>query len=144
MADRTAALHAVHSGAFDPWAEVILEGATPEVATPAIGEVRILSETNDEVVLRADTQTGGVLVLTDLHWPDWHATVDGAPVEILRANYLFRAVRLAPGSHEVRFRYGAWRFHIGSVISLATLCAFGVLWWRTRARTGGRTSRMSG
>jgi hypothetical protein len=43
--------------------------------------VRIVGETNDEVVLRADTQTGGVFVLTDLYWPTGTPR-DGALAEI--------------------------------------------------------------
>jgi uncharacterized membrane protein YfhO len=76
-----------------------------------------------------------VLVLTDLYWPDWHATVDGAPVEILRANHLLRAVHLSPGTHEVRFRYGATRFRVGAAVSVLTIGMLVVLWATSRRRT---------
>ncbi len=47
----------------------------------------------------------GYLVLADLFYPGWQATVDGNPVEILCANYVNRAVRLEVGAHTVIFKY---------------------------------------
>ena len=52
---------------------------------------------------------GGYLVLNDV-WQNWQAAyVDGLPAPILRANLLFRAVKLPPGPHRVRFRFEPWR-----------------------------------
>lgn len=49
--------------------------------------------------------SGGYLVVLDSYSDDWHATVDGHPATIVRANALFRAVRLVPGRHAVELRY---------------------------------------
>jgi hypothetical protein len=48
---------------------------------------------------------GGFLVLNDVWQNWWTAQVDGLPAPILRANLMFRAVRLGPGPHRVRFRF---------------------------------------
>ena len=48
----------------------------------------------------------------------WSADVDGRPAEVLRANGLFRAVRLSAGEHRVRFRYLPWSARAGAVASL--------------------------
>ena len=48
---------------------------------------------------------GGFLVLNDV-WQDWWtAYVDGRQEPILRANLMFRAVRLGPGPHRLRFQF---------------------------------------
>lgn len=87
--------------------------AIPPTAAGPPGTVRIVSYANAAVVVEADGATGGYLVLNDLWHPWWEATIDGAPTEILRANVLFRAVRLPPGRHVVRFSFhplrGAFR-----------------------------------
>ena len=132
VANQLTALGAVQSPKFDPHAEVILEGATPTAESVGSGDVRIVSEANDDVVLHTESAAGGVLVLTDLYWPGWHATVDGAPVEILRANSLFRAIDLAPGAHDVHFWYVAERFRVGALVSMLTSGAILALWWRER------------
>ena len=70
---------------------------------------------------------GGYLVLLDSYSPDWHVTVDGSPATLLRANGLFRAVRLNAGQHDVEFSYRPRAFLWGATISgLALLCMLGL------------------
>ncbi|MBU6410018.1 MAG: YfhO family protein, partial [Verrucomicrobia bacterium] len=53
---------------------------------------------------------------------NWHATVDGHPARLLRANYAFQAVQTPPGRHEVRLAYQDRAFAVGVKISIVTLC----------------------
>jgi hypothetical protein len=71
------------------------------------------------VDVQADAPAGGFLVLTDPYYPGWHAFVDGQEAPILRADYLFRAVALGPGSHLVRFAFTPTSFERGIWMSLA-------------------------
>jgi hypothetical protein len=74
---------------------------------PARGEamVRIVSYKRNCVLIEADTDKPGVLVLHDLYYPGWVATVDDQPVPVLKANLLFRGVELPRGRHIVAFRF---------------------------------------
>ncbi len=76
------------------------------------GEARILSYRNTEVIAEATSTEGCYLVLNDVWHSWWAAEVDGAPAPILQANVMFRAVRLGPGTHRVRFSFdpfaGLW------------------------------------
>ena len=45
------------------------------------------------------------MVLNDVWHPWWFAEIDGKAAPIERANVLFRAVRVPPGQHEVRFEF---------------------------------------
>ena len=65
---------------------------------------------------------GGYLVVLDSFSDDWHATVDGAPAPIARANGLFRSVHLAPGEHTVEFDYRPPSFRIGIAVTAFALC----------------------
>jgi uncharacterized membrane protein YfhO len=49
--------------------------------------------------------------------------VDGAQTEIYRADYVFRAVYLTAGSHEVKFAYQPDSFRCGVWISVLALAA---------------------
>ena len=60
-------------------------------------------------------------MLTDPYYPGWRSFVDGAEVELLRANYLFRAVALPPGEHEVVFRFDPASLRLGATISIVAL-----------------------
>ena len=70
------------------------------------GEAKILTYENTFVDVEARAPAGGgFLVLNDV-WQDWQAVyVDGVEAELLKANLMFRAVRLAPGAHKVRFQF---------------------------------------
>jgi hypothetical protein len=92
------------------------------------------------VVVRCTAPAGGAfVVLADSYDPGWRATVDGSPAEILRADGLLRAVRVASGDHEVRFEYAPRAFDAGLTVSLGVagllVAANGASWWRRR-RTG--------
>ncbi len=85
---------------------VLLEHAPADAdAARRPGTARLVKTANTEVIAETDSPEGGYLVLNDLWHPWWRVTIDGEPAEILRANVLFRAVRLPPGRHHVRFTF---------------------------------------
>ncbi|MCW2284796.1 hypothetical protein M2323_002683 [Rhodoblastus acidophilus] len=82
------------------------------------GAARIVTYENTFVDVDATAPAGGgFLVLNDV-WQNWQAVyVDGVEAELLKANMMFRAVRLPPGAHRVRFQFepvrAFWRFWPG-------------------------------
>jgi uncharacterized membrane protein YfhO len=112
---------------FDPTAEVLLEtpvaishSSIPNLQSP------ILQDGPNRVTIRAALDTPGYLVLADTWYPGWRATVDGEPVEILRANYGFRAVRLEAGEHTVEMVYRPASVLVGGALSIAALAVIAV------------------
>ena len=75
------------------------------IATRGKGDAHLVSYANTEVVVEANSDRGGFVVLNDLWHPWWVATLDDSPEQILRANVLFRAVRVPPGRHTVKFTF---------------------------------------
>ena len=78
----------------------------------------IVSYKNDDILVKTIAPAGGGwLVLYDVWHPWWRATVDDAPVSILRANVMFRAVEIPEGAHQVRFHFhpmlGAFKQLVG-------------------------------
>jgi hypothetical protein len=107
----------------------------------AAGSARLVSYQPERVVARASASRAGLLVLTDLDYPGWKATVDGRDVAIERVNYLLRGVPLSAGTHEVEFRYEPASFRAGWIISLLSaiaVLAVGVVGLRNRRRPPGR------
>jgi hypothetical protein len=117
--------------AFDAGAEVIL-AAEPGLAPPvegssAAGRVEIVERQPNAIVLRAELSRPGYVVLLDRFDPNWHATLDGRDVPVLRANHLFRAVRADAGRHEIRFFYRQRGLRAGLLVSLGTLAVLIIL-----------------
>jgi hypothetical protein len=89
------------------------------------GAVSIKNEIPTRIVIAAQMDTAGLLVLADLWDPGWQACLDGKPVPILRTNHALRGVVLPAGSSTVEFRYAsatvAWAFLLaaGALIILA-------------------------
>jgi hypothetical protein len=98
----------------DPRRTVLLEKPPGEfVPDGAGGSARIVGYRNTEVVVETDAPAPSLLVLNDIWHPWWWACVEGDPVDILKANVLFRAVAVPAGRHTVRFSFhpfaGAFR-----------------------------------
>jgi hypothetical protein len=109
--------------AHDPFTQVLLDQAPPPPAgapgvVAAQPSATVVAEHTNELVVRASVGAdGGYLNVLDSFDPDWHVTVDDDQAPLLRADGLFRAVRLVPGQHEVRFTYRPRALMIGSAIS---------------------------
>jgi hypothetical protein len=105
---------------YDPKRETILpltamlpsveRGPADAPDTPT--STRIVSYGNMEVVVETSGARRGVVVLTDVWHPWWVAEIDGKPVDIMRADAIFRGVVVPAGQREVRFVFrpfaGAW------------------------------------
>ncbi len=120
------------TGNFYPLKTVLLENQPPKPLPPFTGAVDSFAKNNSviinqytsqNIIVTTDIKNDGVLVLSDSYYPGWKATIDGKKTEILRANYLFRAVELSPGKHVVRFYYEPLYFKIGAIISGLTVIA---------------------
>ncbi len=137
---------------FDPAQTLMLTSPAPQAwgrpGPPAAAAARVLDErTNESTVEAGVPDSGGYLLLLDSFAPGWSVTVDGTAATVLRANALFRAVRLTPGRHLVVFRYRPLSFLVGAGVSAASGLAMLVLWAVGRgkaARRGLSHVRVSG
>ena len=71
----------------------------------ARGEARIVSYQRNSVTLEVESSEQGILVLHDIHYPGWEASVDGERRPILRTNLLFRGIEVPAGRHRVEFHF---------------------------------------
>ncbi len=146
--DQEKTLRLLRSGAFNPRDVAVVDSRLPGLdggASRTDGNVVVTSYEPESVTLKASCRASCFLILTDLYYPGWVALVDGRKTEIHRTNFLFRGIRLEPGSHEVIFRYRPRSFFVGFFITIVTLAvAAGVLVvhipWK-RAGTSSATLR---
>lgn len=145
--DHEAAWRAIHAPEFDPTETVVLErgqvaGSRSQIAdsTSKSGTAHIsfIRYGLNEVELAVRGPTRGWLVLSDVYYPGWRAAVDGAPAEVLRADYTFRAVSLPSGEHKVRMTFSPRTWHAGLAVSLVTWLGLGT--WACQ----GMRKRLSG
>jgi hypothetical protein len=89
--------------------------------------------------LKYDIQSGGngLVVFSEIYYPEWKATVDGNEVSILRADYLLRALEIPAGKHTVEFSFEPRAYFIGNKITISSswivlLTLFGSIGWSLR------------
>jgi len=70
-------------------------------ATDSTATVTLLSYEPNELKYTVESQTGGIVVFSEIYYPDWTATIDGEEAKLGRVNYVLRALRVEPGRHEV-------------------------------------------
>jgi hypothetical protein len=118
------ALEMIHDTAFDPRATVIVTGVDGrEFSNKGVppDDTQITGYGPNEIDLNATAKQDGYLLLSEVYDSGWRAFVDDREVPVLRADYLFRAVLLTPGTHRVRFVYDPLSFRVGVLISGITI-----------------------
>jgi hypothetical protein len=106
---------------FDPRSELLLEeepGIRPE--STAGSRIEITDYGLNSIKLEAHIEKPCLLLLSEIDYPSWHATVDGEPVGILKANYCLRAIPLGAGSSEIEFRFKSGILRMSLIISIMT------------------------
>ncbi len=85
------------------------------------GKAEIKEEIPTRIVVEAEMQTRGLLVLADNWDKGWRAYVNGKPAPIVHADYSIRGVVLPPGSSKVEFRYESAALARGNVLALVAI-----------------------
>ena len=84
------------------------------------GVVKLESSHPNEKVILINSDQSGWVVISDVWYPGWKAWVDGQPVPILKANYLFRAIEVDQGKHQIVMQYLPLEFYLGCLLSFVS------------------------
>lgn len=87
-----------HEAVADARFKAVLGEATPQDSTSV---VKLTAYAPNQLTYEVKSATGGVMVFSEIYYPEWTATVDGKPVEIGRADYVLRALKVDKGQHQV-------------------------------------------
>ncbi|MBQ7251558.1 MAG: hypothetical protein IJS32_03040 [Kiritimatiellae bacterium] len=113
------ALERMAAPGYDPHGELLLsDGDVPEGGARTIeGSVEPVLCIRGESAWRVLASDAAYLRLADAWDPGWKAWVDGERKPVLRADYLFSAIRLEPGEHVVVFRHDAAAWELATQIA---------------------------
>ena len=108
--------------------EVLISSSAPASGlpgAPAADSAVITDESSSAMTIEASSSSSdAVVVLRDSFAAGWAATIDGIPAEILRADGLYRAIRIPMGLHRLELRYEPPGYRLG--IGLTSLTALGL------------------
>ena len=119
--------------AANPDEEIALLGAVdlkqqavvtvPVAVAPGSEEdfIEMTSYAPNKLVYEYTAASDRLAVFSEIYYPDgWHATVDGEPVDVIRADWTFRAALLPAGEHEVVMTFLPDSYRKGAAVSRAT------------------------
>ena len=52
-----------------------------------------------------NSDKGGIVVFSEIYYPEWTATVDGKPQPLGRVDYVLRALNVKPGKHDIELDF---------------------------------------
>jgi hypothetical protein len=120
-----------YNSSFDPLQQVLLtEPVEIKKEKQFSGQVEKIVYSPNRVTMKTNQDKEGFLVLLDTYFPGWKVEVDGKPERIYRANYFYRGVMLAPGSHSIEFSYEPVGLKTGVVISGVTFILLFILYFK--------------
>ncbi len=97
---------------FDPRATLLLEGPPDPLPQrsasrplPLEPKVAITHFENTVVEIAVEAPRDAFVLVNSAWHPWWRATVDGEPARILKANVMFRAIRVPAGSSRIRLTF---------------------------------------
>ena len=95
---------------------------------PSTDFIRMTSYAPNELRYHYSAATARTAIFSEVYYPDgWVATVDGAPLELFRADWIFRAANLPAGDHEVVMRFEPKVYSVGEKVSRASSLALFIL-----------------
>lgn len=107
--------------------------------TDTTASITLLDYKPNMLTYEAVTQTGGLAVFSEIYYPEgWSAYIGGKPAEIIRANYVLRALEIPAGNHKIEFVFEPASYYtgnkvmMGSSVLLILVILFGMykLWQR--------------
>lgn len=91
------------------------------VSTSADGKITLVEGRLNYLKYESESATPGLAVFSEIYYPaGWIATIDGQPVEIIRANYILRALNIPGGKHVIEFEFKPRAYTIGNKVTLAS------------------------
>ncbi len=122
----------------------IVEGppsARPEDIDTPLVTAEVTRFEPDSLRIEVHAPAAGMLVVNDVWYPGWRATVDGDAVSVVRANGLVRGLRVPAGDHTVAMRFEPYdgpplRWLLGA--SWLVLLVLALPWTRGKSRRQDR------
>lgn len=72
---------------------------------PLDSSIKVIGERNGYLEAKISNQNSGWLIFNQSNLPGWQAEIDNRAVPIYTANYIFQAIFIPAGDHEIIFQY---------------------------------------
>lgn len=98
-----------------------LNGLT--IQPDSTAKISLISYKPNELVYETSSANAGLALFSEIYYnvrDEWKVTIDDKPADLLRANYVLRALRIPAGKHTVKFRFEPVSVSTGRTIDLVS------------------------
>jgi len=90
------------------------------ISADSSATIRLADHTPRTMKYESESQADGLAVFSEIWYPGWEATIDGKPAEVLRADYILRALQIPAGKHTIEFTFRPKPYTTGNTITTAS------------------------
>ena len=135
--------------AVDPKKTAVVDGSKFTISNfdyDSAATVTLLEQNPNYLKYETQSQENGFAVFSEIFYPEgWVAHIDGKETEIVRANYVLRALSIPSGKHTVEFSFKPDAYVVGNKVTMISswvmlLLVIGCIGWEFR----GDGKRLSG
>ncbi len=98
-----------------------LGAAYANAAADTTAKITLTAYEPNELTYKLGSQNGGVVVLSEIYYPGWTATLDGKDIPVGRADYVLRALRVPAGQHTLVMKFDPQSLHTTETVAYAAL-----------------------
>jgi hypothetical protein len=108
-----------------------------DITADTTATIRLVSSNPKSLKYESKSSSDGLAVFSEIYYPGWEATIDGNPANVLRADYILRALEIPAGEHVIEFVFRPEAYVTGNKITTASswivlLFLLGSIWWTIR------------
>jgi hypothetical protein len=139
---------------FDPKDTAIVDKAyQPKIssftAPDSAAYIKQTAFDNDVVNYESNTAAPQLAVFSEMYYKDWNAYIDGKKTDVLKADYVLRALMLPAGKHNIEFKLEPQAYINGSKISkffiwLMLAILAGTIAWQLKISLGNKPVKTDG
>lgn len=112
-------------GEADTKKTAVIDQSKFKIATPvpfdSSASVKLVDQKPAVMKYEATSTSGGLIVFSEIYYPKgWHAFINGKEVELLRANYVLRALEVPAGTQAIEMRFEPKPYTVGNNVTQAS------------------------
>jgi MFS family permease len=117
----------------------VSEFSVEDVGSDTTASITLTAHTPRNLSYSSSSVSNGVAIFSEIYYPGWKATIDGKETNILRADYILRALQVPAGKHTIVFTFEPPAYTVGNKITTASswlvlLLFIGSMVWSFRQR----------
>lgn len=97
------------------------EFTVPAITADSTASITLVEQDPKTIKYQSESSAAGVVVFSEIYYPKgWKATIDGTSVDILRADFILRALPVPAGKHSIEFTFEPAAYYVGNKVTMAS------------------------